>query len=98
MTWRALYISPYVAVNVGAGTTWLGISPPNVDAAITALTAVYAAMDGLVGADLAYRVALSAQNIAQHFASKGHTLPAIDLTAADGNTAAREAGRCTLSR
>ena len=75
-------------VDTGAG--WLGISPPNADAAETALTMLYAAMDGLVGADLAYRAARSAQHIARHFDHKGHTLPPIDLTAADGNTAARE--------
>lgn len=78
------------AAGVGEGVEWLGISPPDVDAAITALAALYAAMDGLVGADLAYRAARSAQHVARHFDHKGHTLPPIDLTAADGNTAARE--------
>jgi hypothetical protein len=78
------------AKGVGEGVAWLGISAPDVDAATTALAALYAAMNGLVGADLAYRAARSAQAVARHFDRKGHTLPPIDLTAADGNTAARE--------
>ena len=78
------------AAGVGENVQWLGISPPDVDAAVTAFAALYAAMDGLVGADLAYRAARSAQHVARHFDHNGHTLPPIDLTAADGNTAARE--------
>ena len=62
------------------GAAWLGVTLPDVDGLTDAASFVRAAADALVGADLAYRFALSARAVARHLAPGAPPLPPIDLT------------------
>ena len=62
------------------GAAWLGVTLPDVDGLTDAASFVRAAADALVGADLAYRFALSAAPPSRDTAPRRAALPPIDLT------------------